>query len=70
LVALLGAYDYEGSDPNFFGKNFVRPKVSNAVRSVAPAHPSAGNEGDSATSTTNHSHRKRSDAQGKVEPIG
>lgn len=28
LVALLGAYDYEGSNPDFCAKNFVRPKVS------------------------------------------
>lgn len=31
LVALLGAYDYEGSNPNFCGNNFVRAKV-NSVR--------------------------------------
>lgn len=28
LVALLGAYDYEGSNPNFCGNNFVRAKVN------------------------------------------
>ncbi|KAJ9098676.1 hypothetical protein QFC21_004324 [Naganishia friedmannii] len=27
LVALLGAYDYEGSNPNFCGNNFVRAKA-------------------------------------------
>lgn len=28
LIALLGAYDYEGSNPNFCTKSFVRAKVS------------------------------------------
>ncbi|KAJ9094105.1 hypothetical protein QFC19_008057 [Naganishia cerealis] len=34
LVALLGAYDYEGSNPNFCGNNFVRAKAIKEIQQL------------------------------------